>query len=386
MAKRGKKKSKRSKRRHRRRSSSSSSSSSSRDSRDALSTRRSSSLVDSEAGGRASSRDSTPDNDHTGQKDTELPLTSSAPQSTNSTQTVSTASLPKPNAATPTSQVMTPAQDSEPGSKLDLDKSNEKDEELLSEEVMNVLGKRLQEERVPAEPVHSSLSSRWADIFKLGLPQAERVELVKKYPPPKNCLFLDPPKLNAEVNLAMNETTRSRDGRIVERQEKLGACVSAISKLLSPLLVRRDPEDNPIIECLSDACRLLMDAIHDEISVRRKLVVANVSSHMKETLSTTAADEYLFGKKLAEDLKTAKIIGQSAADLKPKKPQVPKSKNPKGPPRQQNKPIASTSGGQKPPTSTTQQSRQPRSQDYHHRPRNSSRSRSSQKKDYSKKY
>ena len=51
----------------------------------------------------------------------------------------------------------------------------------------------------------------------------------------------------------------------------------------------------------------------------------------------TVVNDWLFGKNLAEDLKTAKLIDQSAEELKVKKQSQSGPKNYKGPPRHSHK-------------------------------------------------
>ena len=120
-------------------------------------------------------------------------------------------------------------------------------EKNLSGDVINVIGQRLLSERVLAPPVHSSFVIRWSEILKLGLPAAEKVELIKKYPPPENCTFLDPPKLNPEVHYVITDVARTRDKRIMDKHAKNVACMAGISKIITNLLENEKPEDVPTI-------------------------------------------------------------------------------------------------------------------------------------------
>ncbi|XP_076674666.1 uncharacterized protein LOC143372404 [Andrena cerasifolii] len=214
----------------------------------------------------------------------------------------------------------------------------------------------------------------------MGLPAEERSSLIKKYPPPSNCLFLDSPKLNAEVERSVNETVRTRDNRIIDKQERLGACISGLGKIISTLLLRDVADDLPVIECLSDVCRFIADSVHDE-----SLLLANINNTMRGTLTTTAVHESLYGKNLSENLKSAKLLEQSAADLKVSKPPVFKSsKNSKGPLlRTQNRTYPTGSGGQKRTTTSSYRNQEPRHAEQPQRTRQST-YRSSQRKHYSK--
>lgn len=254
-------------------------------------------------------------------------------------------------------------------------------EQDLNGDVLSIIGQRLEPERVLAAPVHSSFAVRWMEILKLGLPSDEKNDLIKKYPPPKNCEFLDPPKLNPEIVHTMNDTARLRDKRIADKHTKLVACISGISKTITKMLEKERAEDVPTIENLSDVCRLLADSIHDETAIRRSLIIANVDQSIKETLFLSKTDEFLFGAKLAENIKSAKMIEQSAKDLKvSKNSQQKSSKNFKGPSRQQQ--YRTTSNGQKKSESTygNQRSR------YHHQYQRSQQSayKSSRKNQYSR--
>ena len=52
-------------------------------------------------------------------------------------------------------------------------------EKDLNNDVLNVIGQRLAEERTLAPPVHSSFAIRWAEILKMGLPAEVRSSLIK---------------------------------------------------------------------------------------------------------------------------------------------------------------------------------------------------------------
>lgn len=71
------------------------------------------------------------------------------------------------------------------------------------------------EERVLVPAIPKSIAVRLEDIIKNGLPKEEREKLIKEHAPPKNCVLIDPPKLNEEVSVS--ETSTKRDDRIVEK-------------------------------------------------------------------------------------------------------------------------------------------------------------------------
>ena len=54
-----------------------------------------------------------------------------------------------------------------------------------------------------------------------GLPQEERLKLIKKYSTPWNCKLIDPPKLNTKIHAAVHGSVLNRDNHILEKQIKL---------------------------------------------------------------------------------------------------------------------------------------------------------------------
>ncbi|XP_071637821.1 uncharacterized protein [Temnothorax longispinosus] len=191
-----------------------------------------------------------------------------------------------------------------------------KGEKELSAEIVKMFGERIMPDRTLAPPVHKDLAVRWEDIIKKGLPTEERKSLLKKLPPPENCTAIDPPKLNLEVKSALDNTIIKRDERIVEKQAKMTAAIAGIAKALNSTL-EGDPENKlGLVEHLSDTARLLVDLQRDETMIRRSLIIKNVKSSYKDTLKDTLWDEELFGKGLAEKLKTTKVLQQSSKDLK----------------------------------------------------------------------
>ncbi|XP_071639730.1 uncharacterized protein [Temnothorax longispinosus] len=215
-------------------------------------------------------------------------------------------------------------------------------EAALDKDVLDVIGKRFAEERTLAEPLHSDVVVRWEEILKLGLPTEEQAELLKKYPPPSNCTRIDPPKLNPEV-------------KAFSKQAKISTCLAAVGKGLSTLFRHKGEGENlAVIEALGHTSRLLADLHHDESSIRRTLILANINAAMRETLSSTVIDEWLFGKELSESVKAAKLIETSSKDLKrPQKSQgTTSSKNAKAPSRQSRyKRQPATRGGRRYPLS-----------------------------------
>ena len=107
------------------------------------------------------------------------------------------------------------------------------DDIVLDAVILDLLGKRLVLDRTLAPAVHNDIVVRWEEILKKGLPNEERDKILKKYPPPNNCLVIDTPKLNSVVKTSLQDLTLKKDDRIRVKQEKITACLAAVSMILS---------------------------------------------------------------------------------------------------------------------------------------------------------
>uniref|UniRef100_A0ABD2WII6 Uncharacterized protein n=1 Tax=Trichogramma kaykai TaxID=54128 RepID=A0ABD2WII6_9HYME len=174
----------------------------------------------------------------------------------------------------------------------------------MTEEIVNVLGSRLEDKKF-SPAVHSHFVSIWKDIVQLGLPNDAKKELIKKYPIPINCEFLETLKLNKEIELSVNEVYKTRDKRIAEKQDKCAAVIASLSKVLSHLISSGTDNNEyiPYIEAVNDAICLCIDLFHEEASICRSLVVSHINVSWKDILLTTEVDEFLFGKDLTEVVK-----------------------------------------------------------------------------------
>lgn len=189
-----------------------------------------------------------------------------------------------------------------------------------------------------APPVHSHLATLWLEIIEKGLPAEERKGFLKEISPPQNCSFIDPPKLNLEVKVALDSTIVKRDERIVEKQEKIAASLAGVGKVID-LLIRSNPTDKKqYLEPLNGVAKLLADLQHDGTSIRKSLILKNIRTPFRDTLKDLSSDEWLFGKEISEKIKARKVLQQSSRDLKQPAKQLSdqrkNSKNARGPSHQ----------------------------------------------------
>lgn len=214
----------------------------------------------------------------------------------------------------------------------------------LDESILQLLGSRLRDNAPPAPPIHADLMVRLEDVVSAGLPSAELSSLLSKYPPPENCQFLRPPRLNEAVKAAVEAPALRRDELIMAKQLRLSACISAGSKALSALLSLPDISHVlPAVEGLADLSRGLVDLFRDESLCRRRCILPSLKASFRSSLSASSIDEFLFGSKLEETIKTAKAVEISSKQLKPPSRT---SKNGGAPPRRQSPSLLASKGGQ----------------------------------------
>lgn len=199
---------------------------------------------------------------------------------------------------------------------------------------VEALGKRLEPEDPAGGNIDDKIVVRWSEIMKKGLPIEERKTLLRTYPAPANCLEIKPPKLGPEFKGGLVESVLIRDKRLVEKQEKTVACLSALGKAAS-LLVSEEPfEKIELLKLVSDASRLLLDLQRDMSLTRKSLILLNVNPTARRALETTEIGELLFGKEVEGHLKTVQTVERTSNALKSSKTPIRQSKNLKGPPRQ----------------------------------------------------
>lgn len=208
-----------------------------------------------------------------------------------------------------------------------------------------LFGKKFYEDVNWAPDVNPDLVVRLEEILVKGIPDDFLKELLKKFPPPKNCALLVAPKLNDLIKTVMPESVVMRDDKITMRQNKIAAALSAVSKVVTDIVMNKNVSDlKSTVDTLLDVGKLVADLYHDESVIRRHLIMANVDKSMTSTLNAATIDEFLFGKNLEETVKSAKALETAGKDLR-KSTQKPK--NFKFPSRGAQKPFAKSGGTQK---------------------------------------
>ncbi|CAG9116297.1 unnamed protein product [Plutella xylostella] len=187
----------------------------------------------------------------------------------------------------------------------------------LDSDVLSALGDAAEEAPVYGEPIHPDLAQRWLPILRKGLSKDEKDKLLKEYTFPDNCKLLRAPTLNAEISSAVNEKPRNRDQKIAFNQNQLGLGITAVNRALSMLLANDDrPNKVRAIKILSDGCRILSDLHCMETKARIKLITPGIDKSFLSFTQDLERDETLFGSKLAERIKSSKIIEKQGLQIK----------------------------------------------------------------------
>ncbi|CAH0397607.1 unnamed protein product [Chilo suppressalis] len=139
-------------------------------------------------------------------------------------------------------------------------------------------------------------------------------ELIKKYLIPSNTKLLDAPKLNRELEGLLNDSMKARDKRVEERQQQMGVATGALLSSIDSL-IKNDVDKIKLISIISDVTRLLMDLHYQDTVTRKKLIIPNLDKNIGKTVENLRRDEYLFGEKFNDSVKTATAIKKSAGTI-----------------------------------------------------------------------
>ncbi|XP_063541959.1 uncharacterized protein LOC134750664 [Cydia strobilella] len=192
--------------------------------------------------------------------------------------------------------------------------SSAQDQEL-DDDILLMLGDAPRPELALGDSIHKDVASRWHEILLKGLQKEVKEKLFQEYLVPSNCDLLVAPTLNAEAKAALTVSSIKRDHAIMEKQKQLGIALSALAQA-TDLLLKPDASAQKILKPVSDACRILCDSHYLETKTRRYFVVSSVNTDLKETLTNTVRDGFLFGDNVTDKLKAAQSIQKSGETLK----------------------------------------------------------------------
>lgn len=197
------------------------------------------------------------------------------------------------------------------------------EDETINTEILEILGADPSASQEYGPDINKEVATRFTHIATSGLDKEVRKDLIKKYLVPENCVNIAAPQLNLEIKAALTEQVVKRDKAIEARQKQMAAGISALGKVISDQLSAKD-KNNDLIKELMDIGRMFCDIQHSESEARRNFALYTVKKDLKEQLSATKIDKFLFGSNFTETIKTAKAVSKSSSDLKPDADKRPK--------------------------------------------------------------
>ncbi|XP_063891396.1 uncharacterized protein LOC135117020 [Helicoverpa armigera] len=186
--------------------------------------------------------------------------------------------------------------------------------EVLDDTIIKALGQTLSSEKEYGPDIHLELKKRVEGIIINGLKQETKDELVKKYLVPSNLKLLDAPKLNKELEGLLNDAMKARDKRVQDRQQQIGIATAALL-CATDKLIKGEVDKISLISTISDVTRLLTDLHYQDTITRKKLVIPSLDQNVGKTVENQERDEFLFGEKFNENVKSATAIKKSAGTI-----------------------------------------------------------------------
>lgn len=191
------------------------------------------------------------------------------------------------------------------------------DEVTIDEEILNLLGDDPNATQGGTIKLHPEIKNRWETWMKEGLSEDNRKSLTKKYPR-KGDLYAEPPKVNLEISAAMTDIAKKRDDHFARTQECVGTAIISLGAAVSLLIddSGNEVDQMKLIELLCDTGKLLADVFHQQSVGRKSFITPMLKKSVKPVVESTHADEWLYGQKLADQIKEVKTIESACQDLK----------------------------------------------------------------------
>lgn len=115
-----------------------------------------------------------------------------------------------------------------------------KDKQVTSVDKVNPLQSRINENTFKDEdtspPIDETVAQLWNRILKTGLPKNSIKEIMGKYPPPKNCTFMNSPNLNPEVKRILKPKSLKKDEFRVADQNQLSTTINSVGLAITEML------------------------------------------------------------------------------------------------------------------------------------------------------
>ncbi|XP_076545910.1 uncharacterized protein LOC143305610 [Osmia lignaria lignaria] len=185
----------------------------------------------------------------------------------------------------------------------------------INEVMLEMLGEHPDTKKEIPIKINEELKIRWQRWMQEGYPEDKKKNILETYPR-KDDFYTEAPKVNIEIGPVMTEIALKRDEHFAETQNCIGSAISALGAAVSMIL--EEPEDGidqeALMKYLCDTGKLLTDVFHQQSKARRAFITPLMNKSVKPTVDATKADEWLYGKKFAEQVKEAKTINPKSRD------------------------------------------------------------------------
>lgn len=182
--------------------------------------------------------------------------------------------------------------------------------------------------------MHDQIYNTIKNIIVEGLPKQNKDKLLETLLVPRNCLLLDAPKLNIELQGVVNNPSKTRDKLLEERQQEMGLAIAGLCQVINEMS-KKDYDKLNIIKKLSDVSRVLSNLHFQYTEIRRKLINPYLDKNLAESLKENKREAYLYSN-LDDSVKSFATMRRASNVLKPKLTTQLKPKNYQTPPRRTN--------------------------------------------------
>lgn len=154
--------------------------------------------------------------------------------------------------------------------------------------------------------LHPSLANRWKHFTTNGIPKEEKDKLLEKYARRGG---FEAPELSREIFAVLSESRKKRDEYLAETQRLIGSALVALGAAMSSLLNEQESIDKlSLLEKINDAAKLICEIHYRQTEFRKAVILARATERVKQFLSQTKSDTFLFGEDLSEKIKQFKAL------------------------------------------------------------------------------
>lgn len=127
--------------------------------------------------------------------------------------------------------------------------------------------------------------------------------------------------MNPEIAASLGETAYKRDSYRRDSQQLAGSALTVIGAVLTKCSQEEESIDKiELLEFLFDAAKLIADLHYKQTECRKAFIVPGMSKDVKTILQSTAAGEMLFGDKIGEKIKEARLMEKTGQTLRTQTP------------------------------------------------------------------